>query len=271
MKKYIIPIIGLVFMVLLVAGCTINSKTDQSVAPNVKGRTDNSGFKLISAAGELISQLRDDVASVDLQDADLDNIGEFDAATGTIGVLTVSATATTTDVDVSGTLTTGPIYTTLNPGIMQVFNIQSDGSDAAGTVHQATFQVNSTTVFALAGRSQGDNTVGSSTLHFIGTIKEKARVVSATSTFELGDNILNTDTSGASFTVTLDDDWISSGSPTEVATAKICDYLGNAGTNAVTIEPESGTINGGANVQLTANYTCVVLQADGTNVRNLAQ
>ena len=197
--------------------------------------------------------------------------GTIDASTGTIATLYISALATTTDMEVFGTLTTGPIHLQPNPGAMQVFNIPVTATSTAGTVHQALFQSGSSTIFAYSGTADGTTSTVSSTISLLATEKKKARVISAAGTFELGDNILNTDTSGAAFTVTLSDDWIGTGSATEAATAYICDYLGNAGTNAVTIDPESGTINGTTQIQITANYGCAVLQADGTNVRNLAQ
>src|SRR5688572_15018978 len=46
---------------------------------------------------------------------------------------------------------------------------------------------------------------------------------------------------------------------------KIIDAKGDAATNAITITPASGTINGGATYAINANYGAVELVWDGTN------
>ena len=130
MNKHIVKVIGLVFIIMLTAGCTVNVKQDQSTQ-DVGARTDNSGFKLISSAGNLISQLRDDVNTVDLQGADLDNVGEATITTSTVTEY-ASSTAVRTDALTVSTLTSSSIPYISTAGLMAENNstMYTDGTSA---------------------------------------------------------------------------------------------------------------------------------------------
>jgi hypothetical protein len=105
-----------------------------------------------------------------------------------------------------------------------------------------------------------EGTKGNSTLQLNGSMSTNITKQSSTYTVTEADNTVLADASGSAFTITLP-------SPTNIAgriyTIK---KVGNGGiNNAVTINPSSGTIDGGSNFIIYNDWTFVTLQTDGTN------
>ena len=116
-----------------------------------------------------------------------------------------------------------------------------------------------------------DKKVTLSTLNTaVDSTASKIDFAATTTTAALGQALIYacTDTNAAR-TLTISTATIQLGSPTDIYQFSVKDQSGGAGTNNITIDTESGTIDGAASILINVNYASVKLYTDGTNVYGL--
>lgn len=96
----------------IVVGTTIGYGIKQSLANvEIGARTDNSGFKKTLVGSIITSLLDDDIGDVDLQGADLSNVGDLTASTATFSTTTFTAIASSTKLGLGdGTASLPSLY-----------------------------------------------------------------------------------------------------------------------------------------------------------------
>jgi len=181
---------------------------------------------------------------------------------GTNGV--VEATSGSIDIPDA---TLGLINMPQDGGLVDIMDIAVSAAAVDTTKQGYTFRIDNNAALSLYAYDSANNgNANAPVLQIRAGKTEKAEAIAGADSFNVGDYHFNVDTSGGAYTITLDTDFITDGTPTDNSIAVITDWSGNAGANNITIATEGAeTINGAATVTIGANYNTLHIKCNGSH------